>query len=78
MDGRISGKADVIRQLLDKLGVTDRSSVLMIGDRDQDVDGAKANDLHCAGVLWGYGSIGELTNAGADYIASAPSDILSL
>ncbi|MBR3125523.1 MAG: HAD hydrolase-like protein [Mogibacterium sp.] len=78
MDGRISSKADVIRQLLDKLGITDRSTVLMIGDRDQDIDGAKANDLHCAGVLWGYGSIGELTNAGADYIASVPSDILSL
>lgn len=78
MDGSISGKADVIRHLLDEFEVTDKSSVLMIGDRDQDVDGAKANNLHCAGVLWGYGSIDELTNAGADYIASVPSDILSL
>ena len=78
MDGRISSKADVIRHLLDKLEVTDKSSVLMIGDRDQDVEGAKANDLHCVGVLWGYGSIDELMSAGADYIASEPSYILSL
>lgn len=78
MDGSISWKADVIRHLLDKLGVIDKSSVLMIGDRDQDVEGAKANGLHCAGVLWGYGSKDELTNAGADYTAVLPSDILNL
>jgi phosphoglycolate phosphatase len=78
MDGHISKKADVIRHLLDTLEVTDKSSVLMIGDRDQDIEGAKTNDLHSAGVLWGYGSNEELMNAGADYIASEPSDILSL
>ena len=78
MDGRISKKADVIRPLLGELGDADAGSVLMIGDRDQDIEGAKANGLHCAGVLWGYGSNDELMGAGADYIVSAPSDILSL
>ena len=78
MDGRISKKADVIRHLLGELGDADAGSVLMIGDRDQDIEGAKANGLHCAGVLWGYGSNDELMGAGADYIVSAPSDILSL
>ena len=75
MDGRVSKKADVIRQILDELGDIDAASVLMVGDRDQDVDGAKANHLQCAGVLWGYGSKDELMNAGADYIVSVPSDI---
>ena len=78
MDGRISRKADVIRHLLDELGDMDQASVLMVGDRDQDVNGAKANGLHCAGVLWGYGSNDELVNAGADYIVSAPCDIPGL
>jgi phosphoglycolate phosphatase len=78
MDGRISKKADVIRHLLGELGDIDARSVLMIGDRDQDIEGAKANGLHCVGVLWGYGSNDELMGAGADYIVSAPSDILSL
>ena len=78
MDGRISKKADVIRHLLGELGDMDAGSVLMIGDRDQDIEGAKANGLHCAGVLWGYGSNDELMGAGADYTVSAPSDILSL
>ena len=78
MDGRISRKSDVIRHLLDELGDMDQESVLMVGDRDQDVNGAKANGLHCAGVLWGYGSNDELVNAGADYIVSAPCDIPGL
>lgn len=78
MDGRISRKADVIRQLIAELGDIDTEEVLMIGDRDQDVEGAKANDLRCLGVLWGYGSKEELLGAGADYLASAPSDILEL
>ncbi len=78
MDGRISRKADVIRHLLNELGDIDPASVLMIGDRDQDIKGAKANGLHCVGVLWGYGSKEELADAGADYIVSEPSELLSL
>ena len=68
MDGRISKKTDVI----------DKASVLMVGDRDQDIDGARANGLASAGVLWGYGSREELTNAGADHLAAVPADILKL
>jgi phosphoglycolate phosphatase len=78
MDGRISRKADVIKQLIAELGDIDKEEVLMIGDRDQDVNGAKANDMRCLGVLWGYGSKEELMGAGADYLASAPSDIPEL
>ena len=50
----------------------------MIGDRAQDIDGAKANGLHSAGVLWGYGSLEELSGAGADHLVSEPSGILEL
>ena len=78
MDGRISRKADVISHLIDKLRENEKSSILMIGDRDQDIDGAKANGLQSAGVLWGYGSREELMDAGADYIVSVPSDIVNI
>lgn len=43
-----------------------------------DLDGAKANDIKSAGVLWGYGSKEELQNAGAEYILAGPSEILKL
>ena len=78
MDGRISRKADVISHLIDKLRENEKSSILMIGDRDQDIDGAKVNGLQSAGVLWGYGSREELMDAGADYIVSVPSDIVNI
>ena len=78
MDGRISRKADVISHLIDKLRENEKSSILMIGDRDQDIDGAKASGLQSAGVLWGHGSREELMDAGADYIVSVPSDIVNI
>jgi phosphoglycolate phosphatase len=78
MDGRISKKADVIARLLDEFGNVDKAEVLMIGDRAQDVEGARANGLHSAGVLWGYGSAEELQGAGADYLAAKPEELLRI
>ncbi len=78
MDGRISKKADVIAHLLDEVGNVDKAEVLMIGDRAQDVEGARANGLHSAGVLWGYGSAEELQGAGADYLAAKPEELLRI
>ena len=78
MDGRISKKADVIAHLLDEFGNVDKAEVLMIGDRAQDVEGARANGLHSAGVLWGYGSAEELQGAGADYLAAKPEELLRI
>ncbi len=77
MDGRISRKSDVIAHLLEDLDIDDRTSVLMVGDRDQDIEGAKANSLSSAGVLWGYGSPGELQDAGADFVIPRPEDLLT-
>ncbi len=78
MDGRISKKEDVILNLLDQLDVKDKSTILMVGDRHHDIDGAKANGLDSAGVLWGYGSEEELAGAGAEYLLREPSDLWKL
>ena len=78
MDGRISKKEDVIAHLLDEMGVEDKTEILMVGDRYHDIEGARANNLNSAGVLWGYGSEEELKNAGADYILAKPSEITAL
>ena len=78
MDGTVSKKADVIARLLNQFGDAVPSSILMIGDRAQDIAGAKANGLSSAGVLWGYGSREELQSAGGDHLLSVPSELLSL
>ncbi len=76
MDYGRAEKKEVIFHALDELGVTDRSGVLMIGDRKQDVDGAKGAGVDCLGVLYGFGTREELEEAGADYIAETVEDIL--
>lgn len=77
MDESRNKKADVIRYALDMAKIEDRSLALMIGDRDQDMLGAKINGLDSLGVLYGYGSKAELEGAGATFIADGVEDILN-
>lgn len=67
-------KAEVVAFALDKLGVSDRSRALMVGDREHDVIGARKNGLDCLGVLYGYGSREELVSAGAALTAADPQE----
>jgi phosphoglycolate phosphatase len=50
----------------------------MIGDRNFDIEGARANDVRGLGVAWGFGSIEELRDAGADAIAAHPAELAAL
>lgn len=54
------------------------ASAVMIGDRAVDILAAKANGLRSVGVLWGFGSLDELQNAGADVIVSQVGELASL
>lgn len=69
-------KADVIRYVLAANDITRLSEVMMVGDREHDVLGAKETGLDVIGVLYGYGDRIELEQAGADYIAATTADIL--
>jgi phosphoglycolate phosphatase len=68
-------KADVIAYALEKVNPEDKEKVIMVGDREHDVLGAKQNGLTSLGVLFGYGDVDELKSAGADYIVK---DVLEL
>jgi phosphoglycolate phosphatase len=61
-----------------KLNITDLDSVLMIGDRLYDIEGAKKSGVDSMGILWGYGDRNEHEKYGADYIASTPNEVLDL
>ncbi|MBQ4025963.1 MAG: HAD hydrolase-like protein, partial [Treponema sp.] len=58
-----------IEYALGKTGIQDKNMVLMVGDREHDIFGAKQNGLKSCGVLFGYGTRQELEKAGADFIA---------
>lgn len=76
--GELHTKADVINYAIAKMGITDRSKILMIGDTKFDIIGAKECGLDSLGVLWGYGSKEELEEAGADYLCGSFEEILKL
>lgn len=78
MDKTRSTKEQVIEYALKSAGITDISKAVMIGDRMHDITGAKKNGIKSIGVLYGFGSKEELTNASADYIAAAPKEIKTL
>lgn len=75
LDGRRTGKADIITEALARL---DRPApgAVMIGDRSHDMRGAVTVGVGSIGVLWGYGDDAELTAAGADALAATPADLL--
>ena len=53
-----------------------KENAIMVGDRFHDIHGAKKNGIVSVGVLYGYGDREELEQAGADYIAKKPEDVV--
>ncbi len=68
LDGTMTDKAQVIGEVLRQLGDPPKEKAVMIGDRRQDITGAKAQGLETIGVLYGYSEEGELEQAGASRI----------
>ena len=69
-------KAAVIAHALDRRGIDAGDHVVMVGDRDHDVQGARQNGLDCIGVTWGFGSPEELAAAGAAALADTPARVV--
>jgi phosphoglycolate phosphatase len=72
-----TSKPEVIKQALERLGLKPSASVLMVGDREHDILGAKEVGISSLGVLYGYGSEEELRIANADHIAKTPQEVVS-
>ena len=78
MDESRSKKDEVIAYAIERNNISDKSKILMIGDRKHDILGAKKTGLKSCGVLFGYGSREELETAGADFIAKDISQLRSI
>jgi len=75
LDGRRSKKSELIQHALDNMNITDIENAVMVGDREFDIIGANEVGIDSIGVLYGYGDLQELTNAGATAIAK---DVVAL
>lgn len=78
MDESRGSKHEVIEYAIGKLEGISRDEIIMIGDREHDIIGAKASGLDSMGVLYGYGDRAEHEAAGADYIAESVDDVRRL
>ncbi len=74
--GEEGTKSEVIFKAIEMGGITDPSRVLMVGDRDLDVRGAKEAGIDSLAVLYGFGSSKELKDAQPTYLAKTVKDIL--
>ncbi|MBX9590646.1 MAG: HAD hydrolase-like protein [Hyphomonadaceae bacterium] len=74
LDGTNDSKADLIAHIIEVERVQPDAAV-MIGDREHDVAAAARNGIRSVGVTWGYGSVAELTAAGAARLCTAPPSL---
>ena len=77
MDGARNEKHEVITYALENLGILSPDTVLMVGDRRDDVVGAARCKMGCVGVEWGFGTKEELSQAGAIATICKPFELLS-
>ncbi len=75
LDGGRVKKGDVIDYALELLQVTDKTRVVMVGDREHDTIGAAACGVFSVGVTYGYGTRTELANSGAGHIVESVSEL---
>ena len=78
MDNSRGTKEEVIRYAICKNKINDLNEVVMIGDREHDVQGAKKVGITSIGVLFGYGSKDELSEAGADRLAETVEEVYDI
>lgn len=70
-----SDKATIVEEAIKRTGVTDKSRVLMVGDRKYDIVGAHKAGIACVAVLFGYGSQEEFNEYRADYVVNSFKEV---
>lgn len=77
LDGTRTDKTRLLAHVLGRAGLRPEETA-MIGDREHDMLGARANRILPVGVTWGYGSRQELLNAGAARLMDEPRELVQL
>lgn len=71
-------KSQVIEEALERMSFSDhRDQVIMVGDREHDILGARRCGIQCVAVSYGYGSIEELEKAQPLQIVASADELLN-
>lgn len=78
LDGSITKKEEVLDYLSETCDLASLNSVLMVGDRKFDIEGARHAGFDAAAVLYGYGSREELEAHSPEYMVETPALLLNI
>lgn len=78
LDGTNCEKIDIITKVFEQFNISDKSQMIMVGDRKFDVIGGHEFGIEVIGVNYGYAQENELRNAGADYIVWTVQELQEL
>lgn len=71
-------KADIIRDALAVLPGVPKQSIVMVGDREHDITGARSNGIDSIAVTYGYGTMDELQQAAPTYTINSVEELRAL
>lgn len=78
LDGTRIHKDEVIEETLRLLASADRSRIVMVGDREHDILGARQHGVDCIAVAYGYGTAEEFKAARPRWIVDSVNALQSL
>lgn len=83
LDTSRASKALVIEHALETLahtpkGLVDKDRMIMVGDREYDVLGARSHGIETIGVTWGYAGAGEFEEVDTPYVVDTPQELGAL
>lgn len=74
LDNTRSKKGEIIEYTINNYHLNKKETI-MVGDKSNDIIGAKNNNIDSIGVLYGYGDYKELEGAGATYIVNGLEEL---
>lgn len=78
LDGKRTDKKEVIQYALENIPPFDTPEILMLGDREFDIDGGKHHQLTTAWAKWGHGEEAILAKSAPDFTLEKPLDLLDI
>ena len=71
----LQGKASALKKIIRRYNL-DKNDCCYIGDEVRDVHGAKKAGIMSVGVTWGFNDSAAIKNAGPDFTADSPKDLM--
>lgn len=75
LDGKIDSKTEVLCEAFQRLHITDKKEVLLVGDTIFDAIGAKEAGIDCIGVSYGFGTAEELGDNGVVVVCDSIKEV---